>query len=1147
MIYRCSMFCLLLGLLCGAATFLGCERATPEPSPVKPAEVRAELERIEDLRLLHRYAIQDLHDARALALYLKGWAGPERYREVEDLFIEAEGLYGALRGVDHGATALQAELDVSSGGPPGRAQLELVQRARAEVVGKVNDFYKRCQALKLSLTEQVKTAAGKKIEWEVISKPEPWQKTPERERGRLEGLRFGWLLREHFFKLPETMADYLLGKGAKCGIAFANIDWPAAGNWGAIEQQPGKYDFSSLDRIIERLAKHHIMVSPMLRTLTGSPPKWHRDKFGAESQFVRHQPERRRRRREEPPGINLFHEPTRQAFEKFAAAYTAHLKQKWAAQVEAVYLEGGQAELAAVADESAGMDKFWKEWSQGDSPWRTPEAILADKEVDQSALVKAEMCREAWLVEYVKRVTAGLQKGWAELRIQAPTSSDNFHRLIAAHTGKSRNAYLLAQLSHNPATETDSPAGYALARNFAKNRGWLWHLRIHAGCGTTGGASAAQAPFYDASRVVIGGPNTSMRAYFPQSWFRYCDGQIGAAGIGSYFLTPRRCLEFGPVIMNTAMPPATVAVLWSQTSLRRDAAQKNHPVYKSAMAWGHMLKRACVHYDFIAEEQLKDGLKNYRVLILPNTQSMTLTSGQIIRDWVQQGGSLMGFGAPGLYDEYGKRRKGLPLADVFGADVARLRVPVAVRPDLLYTGHPEGAYVPGLPPRPYKFQADLTAALRVAKARPRAWFAGVAKEVAITEHTFGQGRAMLCGYPLGFEYWKSCRYEVAYGASHSRSLNYNEEQKRYERWIAAELEKRGIIREVTTPYGRFLRAQLGDDGDWFHIYRNSPTFREYEYEQDRPARTVYTFARQREGIDNIYIGLAHTESNFFWERGYFRSTLAGCELTTSVALRPDADGTPVILDVRLGVPVPVIVRNRRAEFISWLPAAQAAMFAVAPTGKVRLFGPPTLRGEDPETIALRTRGYAQGKGLAEVEILEPEKISAYLESPEAKQILIGCGDRRFLPVAEALAAWLKTKFQIEAKPTMAGPRVTIRKAYMDGFGWGRPGPAPSTPAILIGNCQDNALMWRFISHSGDSYWLPLEINQDFPGLGRAVVMLSAPITTRPDGRPGETGKGQAPQQLVIGASFPAEALRAVEALKRKLVRVQKVTSPRIQE
>ncbi len=51
-----------------------------------------------------------------------------------------------------------------------------------------------------------------------------------------------------------------------------------------------------------------------------------------------------------------------------------------------------------------------------------------------------------------------------------------------------------------------------------------------------------------------------------------------------------------------------------------------------------------------------------------------------IRDWVRGGGRLFGSGAPAAFDEYGRPRGKGGLADVFGAEIERMQVPMAVLP-----------------------------------------------------------------------------------------------------------------------------------------------------------------------------------------------------------------------------------------------------------------------------------------------------------------------------------------------------------------------------------------------------------------------------------------------------------------------------------
>jgi|GEM_PF-2448123 len=1118
------------------------------PAEVDTVRAREELERIENLRLLHRYAVQELHDAKALAMYLRGWKGPNRTGEVETLLQEAEDLYGVLRGVDKGAQGLLSQVRALKNEPkpsesleadlkPSAEQVDLLQRARRSVAAEVNAFYARSSALKEALAAQVKAAAAKKIKWQVVSQPQPWPEVggaPDpREADRRAGLQRGVSIRgDRFFNQPRVETDYFLSKAAKAGITYANVLWAPACNWGDIEKEPGKYDFSALDDMIARFAKYGMRACPMLRTLTGTPPRWHAENYNQESMLTT-TTVNWAYKDAQPVGINLFHEPTGEAFAKFLTAYAAHLKQKWGAQVDAIYAEGGhrsdQREIEAPITETQAMKTYWSKWSKADTPWRTPESILEGDKPDMAAVAKAEMCREAWLVDYLTQVRAALKQGWPELRVQTKTASDDFHRLFHGETGRSRDVYGLCQVTDNPSAATSSSASFQLLRSFSNGR-WLWSHDLHSGQGATPGADHAQVPFQGVSRVATSCMGKLTRINYPLSWYRCRDEQLGDFGIGSYMLSPRRAQELAPAALNTGPAPAEVAVLWSQASRRHDASYK---CFKSAMAWGHMLKRVSVNFDYLASRLTTPGitfdmqLEKYKVLILPNTQSMTQDICNEIRSWVGQGGIVLGFGAPGLYDEYGVRRESLPLADVFGADVVRMRVPAPITPDNLETTHPEGCFLKPAP-HPYKFETDLTAALKTTTGSARAWFAGSAKEVAIAENSFGQGRAILCGFPVGFEYWETAPYEMGYGLTHFRATHYNYEQKRYEAWILAELEKLGITQEVTLTRGRFLRGQMGNDPDWQNVYRDNPEYSEFMFEEEKPVRTVLAFCRKREGIDNVYIGLTHTEGNYSTSRGYFRLTLTGAEIAASVAV---AGNSPVVFDTRLEVPIPSKYKNGRVEFETWLPVAQSSAFAVAPDGNVRLFGAGKPTGIGPDQLAPIAAEYETGARFEGIEILDAERIVAFLNTLQGTAVVIGCGDTRFTPVARDLADWLKETRQIEARITTEGPRASTHKPYMDSFAGPHLHGDPVKAKILIGNCQDNGLMRLFIYHGDNAHWLPLESNKNFPGLDRAVVMLSSPVRTDHKGRP---HRGKAEQRLVIGASFPSEALRAVRALEQKL-------------
>ena len=203
---------LLIVLVLGASSALA----------ITKAAVRQELERVEDLRIILRASVQQAHDSRALAVYLKGWGGQDRDTDTEDLFAEAEALYNIVRGVDHGTSGLQALLDVQGEQAVSTAQFALLQRARAGVAREVNDFYRRSTALKTTLTAQVTEAASAKAQWTLTSEPLPWTDN-ERERGRREGLRYGWLLNASFFTLSAVDQEYQLQR--RSALASPSSTW----------------------------------------------------------------------------------------------------------------------------------------------------------------------------------------------------------------------------------------------------------------------------------------------------------------------------------------------------------------------------------------------------------------------------------------------------------------------------------------------------------------------------------------------------------------------------------------------------------------------------------------------------------------------------------------------------------------------------------------------------------------------------------------------------------------------------------------------------------------------------------------------------------------------------------------------------------
>ena len=72
-------------------------------------------------------------------------------------------------------------------------------------------------------------------------------------------------------------------------------------------------------------------------------------------------------------------------------------------------------------------------------------------------------------------------------------------------------------------------------------------------------------------------------------------------------------------------------------------------------------------FDFVHEDRMQpEQLKKYSALILPNTALLSDAQCRQLRDYVQQGGSLLATFESSLYTEQNERRPDFGLADVFG-------------------------------------------------------------------------------------------------------------------------------------------------------------------------------------------------------------------------------------------------------------------------------------------------------------------------------------------------------------------------------------------------------------------------------------------------------------------------------------------------
>jgi len=71
------------------------------------------------------------------------------------------------------------------------------------------------------------------------------------------------------------------------------------------------------------------------------------------------------------------------------------------------------------------------------------------------------------------------------------------------------------------------------------------------------------------------------------------------------------------------------------------------------------------------EQIVRDKLKQYEVIILPDAEDLSDTEIGMFKEWVRAGGLLIATGTPGKADEAGSARRDWPLADLFGCSLRK--------------------------------------------------------------------------------------------------------------------------------------------------------------------------------------------------------------------------------------------------------------------------------------------------------------------------------------------------------------------------------------------------------------------------------------------------------------------------------------------
>ncbi|MFC3103778.1 beta-galactosidase [Salinisphaera aquimarina] len=185
--------------------------------------------------------------------------------------------------------------------------------------------------------------------------------------------------------------------------------------------------------------------------------------------------------------------------------------------------------------------------------------------------------------------------------------------------------------------------------------------------------------------------NRGLILWDPDRRYVQPDGQPTKAGLrsGRYYNEIRD--GTGALIINSPVVNDPIAVHYSQPSLRTqwllerradsdgdDTAwmrrgakyERTHNLFmRLRESWANLIEDQGLQHRFVSYQQLEQGelrKRGYRVLILPQSSSLSPAEATAIRDFVTAGGVAIASGMPGTYDEHSRKRATSVLKDMFG-------------------------------------------------------------------------------------------------------------------------------------------------------------------------------------------------------------------------------------------------------------------------------------------------------------------------------------------------------------------------------------------------------------------------------------------------------------------------------------------------
>jgi hypothetical protein len=1187
--------------------------AANSPDKAGLAKVNAALAEFDACRALAMRALKQAQDGKTVGLYGRGWGvdmpgGAEG--EAEDLLIEGLWLFDYLHAMDISSMSLISYAATSPSDHPNLQQeLAAFTAYLPEAGAKTLAYYDKTAKALADGVARVNAAAGAKVPFKLQTVPA--LPKPQGSGFAGDGFTVGEAMvvvpvgrYAAQLDLYGHAPDWLLARSREAGFDFVRPWDVNVFEWPDVETEEGKYDWTKVDAVLAAVKGHGLGLWLRLPSSRTSPPDWLVKREGgaasltggdgkpiledvaSEDSFMFTVPEARPKK--SPP--NLFNPHVAEPFGKFVTALTGRVKES-GVPVTMIELFGGGDRGGPLpyyaGAEAQGRFRAWlkknnidprKRWGadyDADGA-KLPEKFATvlpsgeDTPGHQRMLIDIARWREGEFIEYFRPQVAAIRSVLPDVSICATSSPQaEFNESMSGQD----NERFVRELKLVPFGFSSENIWDDLRRSIAAPAHYS-AANAHAGTGD-GYAQYANSGYMHDSLCLWTLPH--VRAFYWGDSIFYPDQRFVWTALLGLRRFHERAQGMAPEMLNTAAAPQ-VAMLLSDTSgkfqsfipdwaggtygFRADVANYNKT---DAIGWGRILDSLCMNHDVLSENQVREGkLSRYKLLVLPSAQALPADVAESIRKFVADGGIAIATSVPGLYDDDLNRKDAGQLADVFGADFNQFlgRTAIADSPMILS----EGRAPWGEPWSPdaarAKTQTDTRRALYCSfKPRPRPREGGqegeggqvlekfTNGEPAVILNSFGKGKAVVIGYPLGRESFLTDFYHEHYGNNWPDLPQGSRFQQGIFNWVEQLLPKLSFVRQAVVVEEIVGRSHQ-EDTSWPSrtFPRAMPGYRDNIWRTTASPRSVETIVRSAEGNPNLYLGLFNREGSYGFDPGVIDFEATSKEIAVLVD-RPDLK---CAYDINLACPVAVATVNSGARkvglFRTMLEPSMSRMMVFSTDDTLRIYEGKRKRGgvsdEELRQSVAKVAGDAQPPSAPPPPqhiLIAPADIRALLaeRGRGAKGILISCENPADLPAARDLAAAIEKAYGKPARISRNSPRILGREFYL--WNDGRANTSIDHPDIILGNRDSSGNVAKFAAYTGmngHTAPLPFMTSQNFPGPGRSITVLTRPYTKTWSGAAGQDAAKTdelfalkpAPSVLVVGASDPEGLRGAVKEL-----------------